>query len=100
VFSCRSPLSSGQSQARSYAGSIRAGLWRPARLADFACEPFEEVALERAVPNLSAAYAAIAATLPLGMVAVEPERAQDGRDVILRLAKGEGSALALGRQAD
>ena len=64
-----------------------------------------------------AAYAAIAATLALGTVAVEPERAEDGyvyvwldprvlarlkalrgrgesySDVILRLAKGEGSDL-------
>jgi hypothetical protein len=29
-------------------------------------------------PDLSAAYAAIAATLALGTVVVEPERAQDG----------------------
>jgi hypothetical protein len=56
--------------------------------------------MNSAIPDLSAAYAEIAATLALGMVAVEPERAQDGRDVTLRLAKGEGSALALGRQAD
>jgi hypothetical protein len=76
VFPTRSLLSSGESQARTFAGSVRVGLWRPLSSRVRAFRGGRPSGAPS--PDLSAAYAEIAATLALGTVAVEAERTQGG----------------------